>query len=224
MLTQCGPPSPLSKVLKIHVSGYPIEWITHQETARLLTNQDVAYSFEDTASDIVRLRGGMSSLTGMTSYLDIPPIIAVHTHNATDRILNFDDYTLHDDLIFRRDDMQCAYCGGDVKALKLDKIAPGERKKARSAVATKDHIIPQSRNGGDTWDNLVTACAPCNSHKADRTPDEANMPLLRKPYKPNRHEYLALTNRHMLESQYEYLVRLFSKNSRHAIIRKFNAA
>lgn len=201
-----------SKVLKIHVSGYPLEWVTYQDAARLLINGDVVYSFEDNERDIVRLRGGVSSLTGMTSYLYVPPILAVNTGEATEKILEFEDYTIHDELIFKRDNMTCGYCGCDVKLLRLDKLTKSERNKLRSVAATKDHIQPQSRDGKDTWENLVTACAPCNNAKADMTPEEAGMPLKVRPFKPNRHEYLALTNKHMLVSQLEYLKKQFRKS------------
>lgn len=60
-----------------------------------------------------------------------------------------------------RDRNTCAYCGG--------------------RGGTVDHIIPSSRGGDSEWDNLITACASCNSRKADRTPVEAGMPLLFEP-------------------------------------------
>lgn len=60
-----------------------------------------------------------------------------------------------------RDGRTCAYCGGH-----------GD---------TVDHIVPQSRNGQDTWDNLITACRDCNNRKADRTPVAAGMRLLWTP-------------------------------------------
>lgn len=67
----------------------------------------------------------------------------------------------------RRDSFRCAYCG-------------------RSDVPlTLDHIIPKSQGGKDTWENLITACTYCNNKKGDRTPSEANMKILTKPYKPN---------------------------------------
>jgi 5-methylcytosine-specific restriction endonuclease McrA len=46
-------------------------------------------------------------------------------------------------------------------------------------------VIPKSRGGEDTWENLVCACVECNNKKGDRTPEEAGMRLLRKPRKPN---------------------------------------
>ena len=63
----------------------------------------------------------------------------------------------------------CCYCGKKLPPKQLN----------------LDHVIPRSRGGLSTWDNLVTACYPCNTKKADRTPEEAHMPLLRKPTKPS---------------------------------------
>ena len=69
--------------------------------------------------------------------------------------------------IFLRDDYTCQYCGCD-----------------EPSVLTLDHVLPQSRNGKNTWENLVCACRPCNFKKANRTPEEAEMPLARKPKQP----------------------------------------
>lgn len=68
--------------------------------------------------------------------------------------------------IFKRDGGKCQYCGS-TKDLTLD------------------HVIPRSKGGRSTWDNLVTACKNCNSRKGDNTPEEANMPLARQPFKPS---------------------------------------
>ena len=45
-------------------------------------------------------------------------------------------------------------------------------------------MVPRAAGGRTSWDNIVTACVPCNSSKANRTPREASMTLLRKPVKP----------------------------------------
>jgi len=69
--------------------------------------------------------------------------------------------------ILRRDGHKCQYCG-------------------RSDIPlTIDHITPKSRSGEDTWENLVAACVHCNNRKGDRTPDDAQMKLLRRPIRPN---------------------------------------
>jgi 5-methylcytosine-specific restriction endonuclease McrA len=69
--------------------------------------------------------------------------------------------------ILRRDGYRCQYCGTTTGNL------------------TVDHIIPKSRGGADTWENLVTACISCNNKKGNRTPEEAGMKLIARPRKPN---------------------------------------
>jgi len=61
------------------------------------------------------------------------------------------------------------------------------------AILTIDHVMPRSRGGAKSWENVVASCRPCNQRKGNRTPDEANMPLARKPYRP-RYVALAIIN------------------------------
>jgi 5-methylcytosine-specific restriction endonuclease McrA len=49
---------------------------------------------------------------------------------------------------------------------------------------TFDHVLPKSRGGKTSWDNIVTSCKSCNTKKRDRTPEEAGMQLLRQPKRP----------------------------------------
>jgi 5-methylcytosine-specific restriction endonuclease McrA len=70
--------------------------------------------------------------------------------------------------IFKRDGYMCQYCG---------------RIKTRAEL-TVDHIVPKSRGGRSNWLNITTACKSCNSRKADRTPEEAEMKLLSTPRIP----------------------------------------
>jgi 5-methylcytosine-specific restriction endonuclease McrA len=67
--------------------------------------------------------------------------------------------------ILLRDRHICQYCGV----------------KFHPSVLTLDHVIPQSRGGKDTWENLVACCGPDNRKKGDKTPEEAGMMLLHKP-------------------------------------------
>lgn len=78
--------------------------------------------------------------------------------------------------IYARDKYMCQYCGR-----KSGRDGP-----LRISDMTYDHVLPQSRGGKTNWFNIVTACQPCNTRKGDRTPSEANMPLLNEPYKPKR--------------------------------------
>ena len=80
--------------------------------------------------------------------------------------------------VFNRDQYVCQYCGSETKELTLD------------------HVIPRRRGGEHSWENVVTACVPCNRRKAGRTPAEAAMPLLRQAKPPSNdgfyvpHHYL----------------------------------
>ena len=63
----------------------------------------------------------------------------------------------------------------------------------RGEQLTIDHVIPRSRGGGDTWENLVAACVRCNVKKGNRTPKEANFTLLSKPRQPYSSLYFEIT-------------------------------
>ena len=62
----------------------------------------------------------------------------------------------------------CSYCG----------------EKKGSKELNLDHVMPASRGGKTSWDNIVLSCIPCNLKKADRTPKEARMALRVKPSRP----------------------------------------
>ncbi len=68
--------------------------------------------------------------------------------------------------LFARDGWRCVYCG-----------AAGGR-------LTLDHVVPRSRGGLSVWENVVTACAPCNHRKGDRLPEESGLQLGRPPRAP----------------------------------------
>ncbi len=70
--------------------------------------------------------------------------------------------------IFERDGNRCQYCG----------------KRNDQRDMTIDHVLPRSRGGNSTWENMVLACFNCNSKKGDKLPHEANMKLLARPVKP----------------------------------------
>ena len=72
--------------------------------------------------------------------------------------------------VLRRDGHRCAYC-------------------SRSA-GTVDHVLPRSRGGSDTWENLVACCLRCNSTKGDRTPEEMGWSLRARPRAPRGASWL----------------------------------
>jgi 5-methylcytosine-specific restriction endonuclease McrA len=92
--------------------------------------------------------------------------------------------------VLARDHYTCQYCG---------------QRFARASL-TVDHVLPRSRGGETRWENIATACGPCNRRKGNRTPEEARMPLLRQPRRPR---YLALTlleesSAHQVWNKYMY--------------------
>jgi 5-methylcytosine-specific restriction endonuclease McrA len=78
--------------------------------------------------------------------------------------------------IFDRDRSSCQYCGKRFSKMDL----------------TIDHVVPRSRGGKDTWDNVVLACVKCNVKKGDRLPHEAGLTLTRPPGRPQWVPYLGV--------------------------------
>lgn len=70
--------------------------------------------------------------------------------------------------IYARDDYRCQYCGAKCS---IDQL-------------TYDHVVPRSRGGRTSWDNIVSCCYACNARKANRTPAEAKMMLRSTPVRP----------------------------------------
>lgn len=75
--------------------------------------------------------------------------------------------------LFQRDNFTCQYCGERPDKLEVE------------------HVFPRSRGGRNRWENVTTACRDCNARKRDRTPEEAGMRLLSKPFAPTRLAQLA---------------------------------
>jgi 5-methylcytosine-specific restriction endonuclease McrA len=73
--------------------------------------------------------------------------------------------------VFARDDWTCQYCG------------------ARSNL-TVDHVVPRSKGGASTWENIVASCAPCNRRKGNSLPRQVGMTLLRAPRTPNPNVFI----------------------------------
>ena len=86
--------------------------------------------------------------------------------------------------VLRRDRHLCAYCGG--------------------TAGTVDHVLPRSRGGKDSWENLVACCVRCNNVKGDRTPHEMGWELRVRPYAPHGATWVVrgTENRHPLWADY----------------------
>lgn len=182
------------KILRLNVSGEPVEWLNWQDAACLYARTLVAWTLGDV---ILKLRGGHNRLTARQTMLSIHSIIACKGQiNARSRRSLL---PLTNKALFNRDNKMCLYCGSELSIFYL----------------TRDHVTPKSRGGRDTWMNCVTACRRCNHRKGRRMPEEASMQLLALPYQPNNAEYLALINSgRILGDQMEFLQTRFSKNNR----------
>ncbi|MBI1206976.1 MAG: HNH endonuclease [Azospirillum sp.] len=103
--------------------------------------------------------------------MPVPSVVALKRYKSLDGYPAFTRYN-----IYCRDGWICQYC--------LQRFAAHD--------LTFDHVIPRSRGGRTTWENVVAACGPCNLYKGNRTLREVGMVLHRKPRRPTRRE-LAFT-------------------------------
>jgi len=181
----------IPSILKLDAGGLPVGWIRWQSAVTLYARKRVCW---EAGAERFRISGGLSSVTGQRSSVEIGSIIAV-----ADRARKFAAGApmLTNRTLFQRDRNLCLYCGRQFAA----------------SVLTRDHVIPVSRGGENVWINCVTACERCNHRKADRTPEEAGMKLLAVPYTPNLAEYLILSNRLILADQMEFLLNFAGKKA-----------
>jgi 5-methylcytosine-specific restriction endonuclease McrA len=77
--------------------------------------------------------------------------------------------------VFARDDWTCQYCG------------------SRSNL-TVDHVVPRSKGGSSSWENIVASCAPCNRRKGNLLPRQVGMHPRRKPGTPSPHVFIQVAS------------------------------
>ena len=92
--------------------------------------------------------------------LKLPSVIALRQFVRPNEYPAFTQFNL-----FLRDRFSCVYCGSHKEL-------------------TFDHVLPRAQGGRTTWENVATACAPCNLKKGGRTPRQAHMPIYREPIRP----------------------------------------
>lgn len=184
------------QVLRTDVSGMPLEWVGYQDAVRLIALGQVSYSLGRT---VYRIHGGINSLSGRQSYVDVSAIIASQGRHPHAHLFST-SYTppLSNQALFRRDQSLCLYCG----------------ERFPNALLSRDHVKPLSQGGMDIWGNVVTACKRCNNHKAGMTPEQAGMELLAIPFTPTHAEYVYLQGRKILADQMNFLLAHFPRNSR----------
>ncbi|HCT54554.1 MAG TPA: HNH endonuclease [Balneola sp.] len=121
----------------------------------------------------------------VTKNFTLPSVIALK------RVVKFRFTTMAParDNVFWRDNNQCQYCCN---------VFPKEE-------LTLDHIVPRSKGGDNSWLNLVAACKKCNQKKGNCTPEQANMILIRKPYRPKTNILRAVNKNEINPIWKEYL-------------------
>jgi hypothetical protein len=181
------------EVLQLDVSGRPQSWLSSREAAVLYACDGVAWTLGEPCHV---LRGGWQRRTGLQSRIEVHPIIAVR--GAVPTRAWRQQPGLSNAKLFARDRQVCAYCG---RCCHDDEL-------------TREHIVPTSRGGLDSWMNCITACRGCNGRKGNRLPEEANMSLLYLPYVPSLHEDMILRGRRILADQMEFLLASVPRYSR----------
>ncbi len=126
----------------------------------------------DTRAVVLVLQGKATSLldqdricAGAEEALMFPSVILLTYMAAVPRMRQV---PLSRRALFQRDNFQCQYCGDRPSSLEVE------------------HVVPRAQGGRNVWENVTTACRACNAHKRDRTPEEAGMALLSKPFAPSR--------------------------------------
>lgn len=182
-----------TRVLSLDAAGRILDWISWQEAVCLYVRDAVAWTLGDPC---LTVRGGHNRLLGTQSRMHLHPIIASTGHCREHAIDPAPALT--NTALFARDRHICLYCGDHFTRAEL----------------TRDHVLPISKRGRDEWENVVSACLACNLKKSNRTPQEADMPLLAVPYRPSWVEHLILSNRNILADQMEFLVSRLPRDHR----------
>ena len=109
--------------------------------------------------------------------------------------------------LFARDEYSCQYCGKHKKELRGRQFL------------TRDHIVPLSRGGDNTWENVVTSCSPCNNRKGDRLPREVGLKLLNEPGQPN-YVHLVWVVRRVTGAQAKYIRMFYGEGALDVVSRR----
>lgn len=182
----------MQQVLILTKNHVPVRWASVHDAALYVAKDLVIHSFGD---EIV-LYGGHNR-NGNISKLEFHSILVVNGN------INYKKYkfkpSLSNRALYKRDLYTCAYCGNVFISAEL----------------SRDHVMPVSKKGKNTWDNTVTACKPCNRRKGDKLINEFE-PLLFQPYQPTKAEELLMFSRkdEVTAEQIKLLVSHIKNNSR----------
>jgi len=139
--------------------------LVYMDHARVIDEEYRTYNFEDWKELSHLVKDHPAGFIHTPSFkIVIPEVIALQLYDTVPAAqVKFTRRNIYDHYSYK-----CCYCGHKFQTIDLN----------------LEHIIPRSRGGQSTWDNVVTSCIACNIKKADRLPKEAGMKLLIRPTKP----------------------------------------
>ncbi len=134
--------------------------LLYQGVAKAIDAQYRLYEFDDWAA----LSATQDCITTINRTIRVPRVLVLSAYDHLPRgRVRFSRLN-----IYARDNDTCQYCGKNMPRSDLN----------------LDHVMPRSQGGKTTWENVVCSCVPCNLKKGGRTPEQAEMRLLKKPVRP----------------------------------------
>ncbi|MGH7964211.1 MAG: HNH endonuclease [Candidatus Binatia bacterium] len=159
-----------SKVLVLNRSYFPVHVtsvrrafaLLYQGVAKAVDQQYRTFDYESWSALSASLHDDTVSLVDRV--IRVPRVILLVAYDRVPkRHVRFSRFN-----VFARDKNTCQYCG----------------KKFPRTELNLDHVVPRSRGGLSTWENVVCSCFSCNRVKGGRLPQEAGMHLIHKPFRP----------------------------------------
>ncbi len=149
--------------LPIHVTSVKRAFLLlYQDVAKVIDEQYQTYDFKSWAELAVERDQEAIGLINRT--IRVPRVILLTVFDRMPRkMVRFSRFN-----IYLRDHNRCQYCGHTFSKTELN----------------LDHVIPRSRGGVSSWENVVCSCIDCNRRKGGLSPEEAGMKLIKKPIMP----------------------------------------
>jgi 5-methylcytosine-specific restriction endonuclease McrA len=149
--------------LPVHVTSVKRAFaLLYQGVARAVDEQYRTFDFESWRQLSIEIHHERIGI--VDGFIRVPRVLLLQAYERVPRRhVRFSRFN-----IFARDNNTCQYCGQRLPRMDLN----------------LDHVIPRSRGGLSTWENIVCSCHACNRRKGGRTPEEARMMLIRRPRRP----------------------------------------
>jgi len=173
--------------LALNASYEPLMIVPARRAIRLVLDEKAEVLEEDShrAFRSVRSRYPFPLVIRLVRYVHVPKRFRRQVTNT---------------FLFARDEYTCQYCRRHKRELRMREFL------------TRDHVLPLSRGGGNSWDNVVTSCSTCNHRKGNRLPHEVGLKLPRRPMEPN-HVQLVWAVRRVTPIQAKYIRMFFGDDA-----------